>query len=161
PCWKSAGETAIGLHHHQMLEPVLRRPALRHRLVGIFIAKLVQPEPDALEKAQALGHCLRAVAAQPAHFGRGLEVPFNIGGEQPPGFADRYSLADAGDDVLEWPVARRGVKGLIGGKKRYPDPVRQSLEPGQPPAVAARPWHRRSEPDRAGAGLRKPAQEIF
>ena len=88
-------------------------------------------------------------------------MPLGIGGEQPAGGLDRHPFADAGDDVVQRAIAGRSVERVVGREQRNADPLRQSLEPRQPAAVAALPRHGRAEPHRSGPRLGQAAQQEF
>ena len=64
--------------HDQMLQPVLRCPAMGHGLMRIFILQMLKPKADAGEEALRLGHRIGASGKEPPHLGAVLQMPLGM-----------------------------------------------------------------------------------
>ena len=72
----------------EMFEPVLRLPALGHRLVRIFVAQLVEREVDPGEQRGASASTASGRSRNSRAISLGvLQMAFAVGGEQPAGLA--------------------------------------------------------------------------
>ena len=157
---------AVGIAHrqapaHQLLQPALRRPAGRHRLVGILVFELLEIEFDATEKMLRLLDRLRRFAEEPGHLLRGLEMALGIGLEQAAGPGDRRALANAGHEVLEIALFRRVVEHIVRGDQRSAGRSRDASQPGEAAAIIATARHGGGEPDRAGRGGVEPGEQLW
>ena len=79
----------------------LRRLTLRHRLIGIFVAKLVEREGAGLRDLDGPLERILVAFEQARHFVRRLQVPLGIGFEAEARLVNGAFLADAGEHVLE------------------------------------------------------------
>ena len=129
--WNAVGKARTRRRQREMLQPVLRVPSLGYRLVRIFIFQVVEREVDPGEQPLALGHRLGPIAEQPGHLARILQMPLAIRGESQPRPLDGDAVADAGDDVVQRPVARLGIQRVAGGEQRHPGDIRD-LAPASP-----------------------------
>ena len=144
--------TGTGGGPGQMGEPALRRPAFGHRFVGIMIAELVEGEGDKFEQLLRFGDRLRIVAEQARHFRRGLEKALGIGGEQATRFGDRGLFGDAGKDIVQRAMLRRGIERVIGGEQGDAGGSGKRNQFLQMTLVGTAARHGRAEPDMGGAG---------
>ncbi len=101
----------------EMDEVLLRRAALRHDLVGIFVAQLAEAEAAALGELHRARHGLGIIAEQAPHLGFGLEMPLGMGVETEARLGDRAALADAGHDVLQHAPLRDVIEHVVGGEE--------------------------------------------
>ena len=101
----------------QIFEMLLCRLAVRHRLVGVVVADLIERKFDAPGEADRLCNCVGRIAEQRRHFARGFQMPLGIGFEKTTGFVERPVLADAGDDVLQWAPLGRMIEHVVGGQE--------------------------------------------
>ena len=95
------GETPGGTGPSQIFEVGLRRLAFRHRLIGIFVAKLIEGEATGFGDLDGAGKCLFVAFEQARHFFRRFQMPLGIRFELKTGFVDGAFLADAGEHVLQ------------------------------------------------------------
>src|SRR3546814_14676157 len=59
---------------HQFLKPVLRYPARRYRLFGIFVSQMIQREGDVLHQPGRFRDGLWRIGKQTCHFGGRLQL---------------------------------------------------------------------------------------
>ena len=78
----SAGIPRLRPAKGQVHQPALRRPAGRHRLVGIFVFQVVQIEPAGLDDLGRAGHRVLVSLEQAPHLGGGLEEAFGVVAEK-------------------------------------------------------------------------------
>ncbi len=149
----------VGGAERQFLQPLLRGPAFGHGFVRIFIAQLVERETDAAQKSSGLRHRVGTGAVQARDFRGIVEMTFGIGLQPPPRLPDRGAGAYAGQHVLKRALRGVGIERVHGGEQRPPGPVRQALEAGQPPRVAAVATQRRAQPYAPRRQSRQPAQQ--
>ena len=144
-----------------MLEPCLRLPPIRHRLVRIFVGKLREVEGDARQQACRLRDRVGAADEQARHFAGRLDVPLGVGGEPPARLMDGDSFADASDDVLERSFIGVGVQGVRGRQQRHAHGVREPAQPCKFAFVAPGARHGHAEPDATGRRTDHPGERRF
>src|SRR5215510_793934 len=94
---KAPGSTLPG----EIFKMRLRRLALGHRLVWIFVFQLIEREAAGVGDLDGAGERVLVAGEQPPHFLRRLEMPLGIGLEFQPSVMDRAFLAHAGEHVLK------------------------------------------------------------
>ena len=146
---------------HEMLEPVLRFPALRDRFVRVFIAQVVEREAYARQQLCTRVDRFGIIAEQPDHFARPLEVPLGIGRKPGASLCNGGPLADTAQHIVQLPVLWLGIECLVGRQERNGEAVRQGGEAGQPAMIAPLPWHDRAKPEPAGRCLLHSTQRLF
>ena len=151
----------LGAFPRQMLQIVLRRLAVGHRLLGIFVAQLVEAEVQRVGECTRGGNRMRPAGEQPRHFVGRLQMPFGIRVQQETGPGDRRLLADAGDDVLQRPAVGRVIMDVVGRNDRAAIRPRQPVETLDPCLVAAAIKVGSRDVAKRGNGLAKPRQLGF
>ena len=104
------GETPGRALPGQLLQMRLRRLALRHRFVWIFVFQLV--EREAAGVCDLDGACQRLFVAfeQARHFMRGFQMPLGIGFEAEARVRDRAFLTNASEHVLKGAAVGRVIE---------------------------------------------------
>ncbi len=138
----------------QLLQPFLRRPAGRSRLVGIFVSKLAQMEIRLREKARGFGHRIRRVGEKPRHFPQRFEMAFGIDFEPPPRLRQSGLFAHAGQHVLQGAIFRTGVERIVLRQQFHSLRLSEPAQFLQATAIGAAAWHVDAKPDslRTGGG---------
>ena len=111
----------------------LRRLAVGHRLVGIFVFQLVEGEGAGVGDLDGAGERIFVAGEQPRHLLRRFEMPLGIGFELQPSVMDRAFLADAGEHVLQGPAMGCVIEHGVGGdegKAHACCQLRQRLDAG-------------------------------
>ena len=111
----AAGEAPGGALPGEIFEMRLRRLALGHRLVGIFVFQLVEGEGAGIGDLDGAGERILMAGEQPRHLLRRFQMPLGIGFELQPCVMDRAFLADAGEHVLQGPAMGGVIEHGIGG----------------------------------------------
>ena len=112
------GVACGGAFPGQRLEVGLRGLARRHRLLGVFVAQLLQIEMEAAGDLERARDGLRILRKEPRHLGGRLQVPLGIGLEAEAGVGDRAFLADAGEHVGQRLADGMVVERIGGGDER-------------------------------------------
>ena len=107
-----------GVRPGQLLQVGLRGLARRHRLVGVFVAQLLQIEADALGDLERAGDGLRILREQARHLRAALQMPLGVGLEAIAGLRNRALLADAGEHVGERLAVGVVIERVVGGNER-------------------------------------------
>src|SRR5215469_6482604 len=81
-------------------EALLRCLSRGNRLLGIFVAQLVEAEPAALDDFEAAFDRILVPTKQPRHLLRQFQMALGIGSKAIAGFCDRAAFADAGQHIL-------------------------------------------------------------
>ena len=118
-------------------ETLLRRHALRNRLLGILVAQLVEAEPAALDDFEAALDRALMATEKPRHLLRRFQMALGIGGEAIAGFLDRAAFADAGQHVLQRTPLRYVVEHIVGCDERQPGRLAKSGEADEAPHIVA------------------------
>jgi hypothetical protein len=84
----------------ELCQTLLRRHPLRNRLLGIFVAQLVEAEAAAFDDFEGALDRILAAAKEARHFLGKFQVTLGIGGEAIAGFADRAAFSDTRQHVL-------------------------------------------------------------
>jgi hypothetical protein len=116
-----------------IFEMRLRRLALGHRLVGIFVFQLVEGKSAGVGDLDGAGERLFVAGEEPRYFLRRFQVPLGIGLEFQPRLVDRAFLADAGEHVLQGAAVGRVIEHGAGGdegKTHACRQLRQGLDAG-------------------------------
>ena len=142
----------------QFLKPTLRVLARRHRLFGIFVFELGERELDPAEDMLDLIERLRAVAEQPRHFARLLQVPVGIDLQEAAGRLDRPALANAGHDILQVALAGHVIEHVVDRDERNAGGRAEPGQAGEPPSIVTLPVHGRGQPDSARRRLADPVE---
>ena len=121
----------------QMLEMLLRRAPIGHRLPRIFVAQLVEAEVKRIRELPRRGDRMRPAREQPHHLRRRFQMPLGVGVQQIAGVGDGRLLADAGDDVLQRPAVGRVIMDVVGGEDRAAVGLRDAVQPLDPRIVVA------------------------
>ena len=144
-----------------MHEGVLRCRKARAHFIGIFITKLVEREGQRPTERQCLLDRFRGFAKEPRHLGRGLEIALGIDGEPPPGPVDRQVLADAGEDVLQFPPVGMMIEHVVDGDERHAGLPCDPGTPCQPRTVIAAIEHVGGQPHAAGGGSTQKRKQVI
>ena len=156
----AVGIVPDGVLPGQLLQVGLRGLARRHRLVGVFVAQLLEAEGDAARDLQRAGDGLRVLREQARHLGPALQVPFGVGLEAIAGFRNRALLADAGEHVGERLAAGVVVVGIVGGNQRRARLAGELVELAQAPALGAVVGEGGAEMDAAACGGRQRGEAL-
>ena len=103
----------------------LRRGAMGHGLIRIFIGELIEAEGAALRNLERTSESRLEAAEQARHFFRGLQVPLGIRLKPVAGRVDGAVLANAGHHVLQGTAFRRVVEHVIDGHQGRARPGRE------------------------------------
>ena len=127
----SAGEALDETFRRELRQPAGRGLALRHQLLGILVAQLVEGERAALCDCQGFRQQLRRVELRQAH--ARAQVPLGVRVQRPPAALERRAEPDRGERVLQ-PPARAQVHVHIArgdqGQPAGPRQLAQRVEPG-------------------------------
>ena len=152
----AAGEAPGGAFPGEIFEMRLRRLALGHRLVWIFVFQLVEGEGAGICDLDGAGERILMAGEQPRHFLRRFQVPLGIGFELQPCVMDGAFLADAGEHVLQGPAMGGVIEHRIGGdegvRRRVP-PIAQARRCGRDRRRDKSDWRR----DKAASWAQAPA----
>ena len=133
----SVGETPGGALPGEIFEMRLRRLAVRHRLVGIFVFQLVEGVAAGVSDLHGAGKRRFVAGEEPRHLLRRFEMPLGIGLELQPCVMDRAFLADAGENVLQGPAVACVIEHGAGGDEGKANARRQLRKRFDAGAVAA------------------------
>jgi hypothetical protein len=123
--------------------------------------KLVEREDQRPTERQCLLDRFRGFAKEPRHLGRGLEIALGIDGEPPPGPVDRQVLADAGEDVLQFPPVGMMIEHVVDGDERHAGLPCDPGTPCQPRTVIAAIEHVGGQPHAAGGGSTQKRKQLI
>ena len=112
--WIALGRELPG----QLLQIGLRGLARGHRLVGIFVAQLVQIELNAPGDFDAARDGLGMTREQSRHLRAALQMPFGIGLQAVAGLRNRAFRADAGEHIGERLARGMVIERIVGGNER-------------------------------------------
>ena len=115
----------------------LRRLAVRHRLVGIFVFQLVEGEGAGVGDLDAAAERIFMAFEQARHLLCRFDVPLGIGFEAQARVVDRAFLADAGEHVLQRAAMRRVIEHATGGDEGNADARGEIGERGDAGAIVA------------------------
>ena len=125
-----------GVRPGQLLQVSLRGLARRHRLVGVFVAQLLQIEADALRRSPASARRPGDSCANRRAISRAaLQMPLGVGLEAIAGLRNRALLADAGEHVGERLAAGVVVMGIVGGNERRARPLAELIQLAEAPTL--------------------------
>jgi hypothetical protein len=136
-----------------MLKRRLRRGEAGYLLVGVFVFQLVEAEGERFAQAHCFVDRFGAVAEQPRHLFRRLEMALGIGGEQAACAADCSLLADAGQHIGKRPAVGMMHVHVIDGDQRHAGVARLLGKAPEPRTVVTAIEHGRSEAHAAGGGV--------
>ena len=118
-------------------EALLRRLPFRNRLLGIFVAQLVEAEAAALDDFEAALDGVHPAAKEPRHLLRRFQMALGIGRETIARFSDRAAFADAGQHVLQRAPLGQVVEHVVGRDERQPGRLAESSKAGEAPRIVA------------------------
>ena len=113
------------------LELRLRRAADRHRLVGIFVAQLVEREAATLRDLEAGRDRFGIALEQARHLGRRLQMPLAMRKQTISGLVERDFLADADEHVLQRASCRDVMMHVVGREELHLGSARDGGEMGK------------------------------
>ncbi len=121
----------------ELLEMALRRLPGRHRLVRIFVAELLEIEPDAIRDLERAGDGVRIAREEPRHLGPALHVPLAVRLEPVARFRNCALLADAGEHVGERSARGIVIEHVVGGDERRAKLARKMCQLGEAALLVA------------------------
>ena len=117
-----------------------------HRLMRIILLQHVQGKGDAAGEKQRFGDGFRAGLEQARHLTGMFQMALGIGFQPFAGLLQSHMLADAGDDVLQFPLVGMVIKRIVDRDQRHPCAACDAPEIAQPAAVFAGIKHRSRQP---------------
>ena len=102
----------------------------------------------------------RAIAKQPRHFIRGLEIAFRIGFKTLADGVDGGLLANAGQNILQRAARGMVIQHLVGRQQRHAGGRGDAMEPHQTAPVVAAIQQARRKPHPIGAAALQSIQNI-
>ncbi len=121
----------------QIRQVLLRRPARRHRLVGILVFQLVEGEAAGVGDLDRARDRLGEGLEQPRHLLGRLEVALGIDRKPQASLVDGALLADAGDDIGERPALGRVIVHVVDGDQRRAGAPAELVEQTEPAGLVA------------------------
>ncbi len=144
----------------QLFEVRLRGLARRHRLLGVFVAQLLEIEMEAAGDLERARDRLRILGKEPRHLRGRLQVPLGVGLQTEAGVGDRAVLADAGEHVGQRLADGMVVERIGGGDERGARLGGKLGQLAQPAALVAAIGERRGKIGAAARGRGQRAQPL-
>ena len=134
------------------------RRALRHQLLGVFVAQLVEREAAARDDVERrVGELARVERGEPR---ARAQVALAVPEERVAALGQRRTQADGGQRVLQRAAGAHVHVHVAGGDQRQAGRARQRLQRREPRAVAGAREEFRGDPRAAGEDVGEPARVV-